>query len=427
MGNKCIRGEIDSDMSPTMFKVKNVDDDGRELGSGTIEVGLSDLILYQKSKDPVRWPLRCLRRYGFDAELFSFESGRRCPTGPGIYAFKCKRAEQLFNLVQDNVERQGQADDTASQHNPASRSSSLTGADGVIRKHSSGSLSSSGGARSSSPHYVNGSVIVDNTPPSSASPRTPASPSSPVSPHLHNYVNTSGPATNEEATNASSIHISVQEKSQSGQGNSNNYQESSLNYVKLDHENDKTQSNATAKTETAVLNGSANTAVVSPSSVRTTPTTPNHCYANLDNLSELLPYCSPSAKSPSSLAGSSPKNGLISPNSDHTYANLDQVAAGIGNGNGISKLVLQPPPKKKINYIQLDLENLESKADSNSTPGSSPRTPKTPGPDTPNKKTDTYAMIDFDKTAALIKSQNGQVDHDDGSVRKTRHNSNMDP
>ena len=47
-------------------------------------------------------------RYGFDSELFSFESGRRCPTGPGIYAFKCKRAEALFNLLQEYIQRAGQ-------------------------------------------------------------------------------------------------------------------------------------------------------------------------------------------------------------------------------------------------------------------------------------------------------------------------------
>ena len=35
--------------------------------------------------------------------LYSFEAGRRCPTGPGIYAFRCSRAENLFNLLQSRV------------------------------------------------------------------------------------------------------------------------------------------------------------------------------------------------------------------------------------------------------------------------------------------------------------------------------------
>lgn len=81
----------------------NVDDTGRRLSPGQLEVGDADLILYQRGKPPVRWPLRSLRRYGFDADLFSFECGRRCPTGPGIYAFHCQRAEILFNTVQARV------------------------------------------------------------------------------------------------------------------------------------------------------------------------------------------------------------------------------------------------------------------------------------------------------------------------------------
>ena len=81
----------------------NVDDTGRRLCPGQLEVGESDLILYQRGKTPVRWPLRSLRRYGFDAQLFSFECGRRCPTGPGIYAFHCRNAEILFNHVQARV------------------------------------------------------------------------------------------------------------------------------------------------------------------------------------------------------------------------------------------------------------------------------------------------------------------------------------
>ena len=82
------------------MQVMNVDDTGRRLCAGQLEVSDSDLILYQKGKIPVHWPLRSLRRYGFDADLFSFECGRRCPTGPGIYAFHCRRAEILFNNVQ---------------------------------------------------------------------------------------------------------------------------------------------------------------------------------------------------------------------------------------------------------------------------------------------------------------------------------------
>ena len=83
-----------------IFRIWNVDDAGHELNPGKLEIADSDLILYQKGKRVVHWPLRCLRRYGFDAEIFSFESGRRCLTGRGIFAFKCRRSEVLFNLLQ---------------------------------------------------------------------------------------------------------------------------------------------------------------------------------------------------------------------------------------------------------------------------------------------------------------------------------------
>ena len=86
-----------------IFRVWNVDDAGHELNPGKLEIGEKDLILYQKGKRVVHWPLRCLRRYGFDAEIFSFESGRRCLTGPGIFAFKCRRSEVLFNLLQVGI------------------------------------------------------------------------------------------------------------------------------------------------------------------------------------------------------------------------------------------------------------------------------------------------------------------------------------
>ncbi|XP_070601444.1 fibroblast growth factor receptor substrate 3 [Erythrolamprus reginae] len=89
------------DNHPTKFKVTNVDDEGNELGSGIMELTQRELVLHTHKRDAVRWPYLCLRRYGYDSNLFSFESGRRCLTGQGIFAFKCSRAEEIFNLLQD--------------------------------------------------------------------------------------------------------------------------------------------------------------------------------------------------------------------------------------------------------------------------------------------------------------------------------------
>lgn len=101
----CVNSRADiNDLHPNIFQVMNVDDLGNLITPGQLEITDLDIVLYQRGKQPVKWPLRCLRRYGYDAEIFSFESGRRCSTGPGIYAFKCRRAEQLFNLVQTNIQ-----------------------------------------------------------------------------------------------------------------------------------------------------------------------------------------------------------------------------------------------------------------------------------------------------------------------------------
>lgn len=101
----CVNSRTDiNDLHPNIFQVMNVDDLGNLITPGRLEVTETDIVLYQRGRQPVKWPLKCLRRYGYDSEIFSFESGRRCSTGPGIYAFKCRRADQLFNLVQTNIQ-----------------------------------------------------------------------------------------------------------------------------------------------------------------------------------------------------------------------------------------------------------------------------------------------------------------------------------
>lgn len=78
-----------------------MDDEGVELGSGVMELTQSELVLHLHQQEAVRWPYLCLRRYGYDSNLFSFESGRRCQTGQGEYspalqdgAWVCYRSEE---------------------------------------------------------------------------------------------------------------------------------------------------------------------------------------------------------------------------------------------------------------------------------------------------------------------------------------------
>lgn len=62
---------------------------------GHLEVTETDLILRQKHKAPTVWPLKSLRRYGADSELFSFESGRRAPTGKLIEEVLCLSGQRM--------------------------------------------------------------------------------------------------------------------------------------------------------------------------------------------------------------------------------------------------------------------------------------------------------------------------------------------
>lgn len=62
-----------------------------------MELTQTELILHTHKRDAVRWPYLCLRRYGYDSNLFSFESGRRCQTGQGECGGSC--GKELLSFV----------------------------------------------------------------------------------------------------------------------------------------------------------------------------------------------------------------------------------------------------------------------------------------------------------------------------------------
>ncbi|CAH2234414.1 fibroblast growth factor receptor substrate 2 [Pararge aegeria] len=93
-----------SDLHPNVFRVVNIDENGADLCTGQLEITESDIILYREGRESTVWPLHSLRRYGFEGEIFSFESGRRCETGEGIYAFRCRRASILFQALQQQIQ-----------------------------------------------------------------------------------------------------------------------------------------------------------------------------------------------------------------------------------------------------------------------------------------------------------------------------------
>ena len=93
---------------PKLYKVKNVDDKGRIIHIGFLDITESN-ISFQYEHYPaekLQWPLSCIRKYGSNSKgtLFIIEAGRRAPQGEGMYAFRTKRADEIRKRL-DNFAR----------------------------------------------------------------------------------------------------------------------------------------------------------------------------------------------------------------------------------------------------------------------------------------------------------------------------------
>lgn len=111
------------DHSGYRFQVTNVDQDKNEVSRGELQLTDKDLIYFKPGKFPTRWPINSIRRYGWSEKmnLFSFEAGRRCPSGEAMYAFRLSRGAELFirlkELERTSSETQTRIDASTSTDN----------------------------------------------------------------------------------------------------------------------------------------------------------------------------------------------------------------------------------------------------------------------------------------------------------------------
>ena len=118
MGNCSGKGddqlqEGEDELQTGEFTVTSINDDDKPVHKGKMVVTATELIyIDNKTKQKWEWPFKYLRRYGCEGNVFSFEAGRECKHGEATYAFMCKKANTLFNMVARNITPGGVQSDT---------------------------------------------------------------------------------------------------------------------------------------------------------------------------------------------------------------------------------------------------------------------------------------------------------------------------
>uniref|UniRef100_A0A3Q2UMV6 Fibroblast growth factor receptor substrate 2b n=1 Tax=Fundulus heteroclitus TaxID=8078 RepID=A0A3Q2UMV6_FUNHE len=473
----CPEKESVPDNHQSKFRVINVDDDGNELGSGVMELTESELVLHTHRRDDVRWPYLCLRRYGYDSNLFSFESGRRCQTGQGIFAFKCSRAEEIFNMLQEVMQNHSISVVEEAVLDP-NQQGPLTPAvpNGVSRLPSVGETPShpstrhpsvastrlpSVGEESTHPllvaddavhTYVNTTGLLEEQPsplavitplesptsPQSQCPPTPPPPPRPqvlLEPQGVRFV--LGPTPVQKQQMEKKRQQELQEAaellepngSSSSSSSSSNPSTAPRRHRPPPLTPDSQNANNSAQRRTALLD-----------------------YENLPALPPVWEARKPSAEEEESADGglktllqhsySHPLSAVLEPS--HNYVNTENVTAPLSahrpdtarrrtDGPTIFNFDFRRPPlpghaepPKTLNYIEVEMDSGGGGGNKGASDGSNPHTPRTPTsplpPTTPTRRTELYALIDIERTAAMSSLQKARP-RDDGTSRKTRHNS----
>ncbi|XP_072520095.1 fibroblast growth factor receptor substrate 2b isoform X2 [Salminus brasiliensis] len=126
--------------------------------------------------------------------------------------------------------------------------------------------------------------------------------------------------------------------------------------------------------------------------------------------------------------------GQCSPDHAHLYINTENVTAPPSSGklesarwrdrsapSVFSFEFRRPCEPHVLNYIEVETEPERERGSDSSAP-QTPKTPTSPLPQTPTRRTELYAVIDVERTAAMSNLQKALPRYD-GTSRKTRHNS----
>lgn len=364
------RSDINDQHPNNIFEVTNIDDRGTHITYGKLEITETELILHQKGKVPIRWPVRCLRKYGFDASTFSFESGRRCPTGEGIYAFRCFKAEQLFNMLQQTIQLRNVNED----NNVVGLNSNVI----------------SGAGDFPIPLASTGPPVhrrLTSTPDGYLNPTNAMGATS--RPHLCLTGADSAADVNAADLSASPV---------SGNGDvffeHNNNKDNAMPFHFYANRNPASPSPTYINLD---LSPTINENYVNVITENTHPVYMN-VVTNSDNHTKEVPKITDEADPPPVLYTNMMKESF-------DYLNADPATSAT---------------PAKVNYVELELNSSNKEANA-SSPSSENNNPTD---DSPTKVKKSYATIDFNKTNALSQSVNQRMENDQGS-RKTRHNSTI--
>ena len=95
---------MSTQLPPNVFKVTPINNGRHNIQDGIMVVTRTNLRYTDSHTDEeLQWPLMYIRNWACDGDKFSFEAGKKCLGGEGIYVFTTNRASHLFQLVAHNL------------------------------------------------------------------------------------------------------------------------------------------------------------------------------------------------------------------------------------------------------------------------------------------------------------------------------------